>query len=55
MQTVSPPPQVNYVALSPMNSTFDDLDPVVEMLISSIELLEHDLFTPVTILDMVSF
>jgi hypothetical protein len=27
MQTVSPPPQVNYVALSPMPSTSDDLDP----------------------------
>ena len=26
MQMVSPPPQVNYVALSPMASTSDDLD-----------------------------
>jgi hypothetical protein len=52
MQTVSPPPQVNYVALSPMVSTSDDLDPVVDMVISSIELLEIDLFPPA---DMVSF
>jgi hypothetical protein len=55
MQTVSPPPQVNYVALSPMASTSDDLDPVVDMVISSIGLLEPDLFTPVATLDMVSF
>jgi hypothetical protein len=55
MQTVSPLPQVNYVALSPMASTSDDLDPVVDMVISSIELLEPDPFTPVVILDMVSF
>jgi hypothetical protein len=55
MQTVSPLPQVNYVALSPMTSTSDDLDPVVDMVISSIGLLEPDLFTPVTTLDMVSF
>jgi hypothetical protein len=55
MQTVSPPPQVNYVALSPMTSTSDELDPVVDRVISSIGLLEHDLFTPVATLDMVSF
>jgi hypothetical protein len=55
MQTISPLPQVNYVALSPMASTSDDLDPVVDMVISSIRLLEPDLFTPVTTLDMVSF
>jgi hypothetical protein len=55
MQTVSPPPQVNYVALSPMASTSDDLDPVVDMVISSIGLLEPDLLTPVATLDMVSF
>jgi hypothetical protein len=36
MQTVSPPPHVNYVALSPMTSTSDDLDPVVDMVISSV-------------------
>jgi hypothetical protein len=55
MQTVSPLPQVNYVALSPMASTSDDLDPVVDMVISSIGLLEPDLLTPVATLDMVSF
>jgi hypothetical protein len=55
MQTVSPPPQVNYVALSPMDSTSDDLDPIVDMVISSIGLLEPDLLTPVATLDMVSF
>jgi hypothetical protein len=55
MQTISPLPQVNYVALSPMASTTDDLDPVVDMVISSIGLLEPDLFTPVATLDMVSF
>jgi hypothetical protein len=43
------------VALSPMASTSDDLDPVVDMVISSIGLLEPDLFTPVATLDMVSF
>jgi hypothetical protein len=41
LQTVSPPPHVNYVALLPMASTSDDLDPVVDMVISSIGLLEH--------------
>jgi hypothetical protein len=55
MQTVSPPLQVNYVALSPMASTYDDLDLVVDMVISSIGLLEPDLFTPVATLDMLSF
>jgi hypothetical protein len=55
MKTVSPLPHVNYVALSPMTSTFDDLDLVVDMVISSIGLLEPDLFTPVVTLDMVSF
>jgi hypothetical protein len=55
MQSVLPLPQVNYVALSPMVSTSDDLYPVVDMVISSIELLEPDLFTPVATLDMVSF
>ena len=55
MQTVSSPPQVNYLALPPMDSTSDDLDPIVDMVISSIGLLELDLFTPVAILDMVSF
>jgi hypothetical protein len=67
MQMISPPPQVNYVVLSPMPSTADEyesltvssvsyeLDPVVDMVISSIGFLEIDLFTPVTTLDMVSF
>jgi hypothetical protein len=55
MQTVLPPPQVNYVALSPMDSTSDDLDLVVDMVISSIGLLEPNLFTPIVTLDMVSF
>jgi hypothetical protein len=55
MQSVSPLPQVNYVALSPMNSTSDDLDPVVDMVISSVGLLEPDLLTPITDIDMCSF
>jgi hypothetical protein len=55
MQTVSPSPHVNYVALSPMTSTSDDLDLVVDMVISSVGLLEPDLLTPVTTLDMFSF
>jgi hypothetical protein len=54
MQTISPPPHVNYVALSPMLSTSDDLDPVVDMVISSVGLLEPDLFTPIATLDMCS-
>jgi hypothetical protein len=55
MQTVSPPPHVNYVALSPMTSTPDDLDLVFDMVISSIGLLETDILTPVAALDMCSF
>jgi hypothetical protein len=55
------------VALSPMPSTIDedesltvrsvsyDLDPVVDMVISSIGFLEPDLFTPIATLDMCSF
>jgi hypothetical protein len=38
-----------------MDSTSDDLDPLVEMVISSIGLLEPDLFTPIMTLNMVSF
>jgi hypothetical protein len=38
-----------------MASTSDDLDPVVDMVISSIGLLEPDLLTLVVTLDMVSF
>jgi hypothetical protein len=55
MTRVSPPPHVNYVALSPMTSTLDDLDPVVDMVISSVGLLEPDLLTPITALDICSF
>jgi hypothetical protein len=55
MQTVSPLPHVNYVALSPMTSTSDDLDSVVDMVISSVGILEPDLLTPVETLDMCSF
>jgi hypothetical protein len=43
------------VALSPMTSTSDDLDPVVDMVISSVGLLEPDLLTPDETLDMCSF
>jgi len=55
MQSVSPLPQVNYVALFPMPSISDDLDPVVDMVISSVGILEPDLLTPVASLDMCSF
>jgi hypothetical protein len=55
MQVVSPPPQVNYVALYPMTSTSNELDTVVDMAISSVGLLEHDLLTPIPDLDMCSF
>jgi hypothetical protein len=55
MQLVSPLPQVNYVALSPMNSTSDDFDPVVDMVISLVGLWEPDLLTPDETLDMGSF
>jgi hypothetical protein len=55
MQTVSPPPHVNYVVLSPMTSTSNDLDLVVDMVISLVGLLEPDLLTPVATLDMCSF
>jgi hypothetical protein len=43
------------VALSPMTSTADDLDPVVDMVISLIVLLDLDLFSPIMTLNMVSF
>jgi hypothetical protein len=57
MQMVSPLPQVNYVALSPIPSTADenDLDPLVDMVTSSVWILEPDLLTPLTTLDMCSF
>jgi hypothetical protein len=48
------PPDVDF-SLSPMPSTSDDLDPVVDMVISSIGLLERDILTPITALDMCSF
>jgi hypothetical protein len=43
------------VALYPMTSTSNDLDLVVDMVISSIGLLELDLLTPIPDLDMCSF
>jgi hypothetical protein len=67
MQMVSHPPQVNYVVLSPMPSTTStneplnvisisyDLDPVVDMVISLVGLLEPDLLTPIATLNMCSF
>jgi hypothetical protein len=55
MQSVSTLLQVNYVALSPMTSTSYELDIVVDMVISSVGLLEPDLLTPITALDMCSF
>jgi hypothetical protein len=55
MQSISPFPWVNYVALCPMTSTSDDLDLVVHMVISSVGLLELDLLTPNETLDMCSF
>jgi hypothetical protein len=59
MHSVSPLPQVNYVALSPMSLPTDadepltvsslpyDLDPVVDMVISLVGILELDLLTPI--------
>jgi hypothetical protein len=55
MQSVSPLSQVNYVALSPMTSTSYELDPVVDMMISLVGLLETTLLTPITDPDMCSF
>jgi hypothetical protein len=55
MQMVSPLPQVNYVALTPMTSSSNYLDPVVDMVISSVGILELDHFTPIMTLDMCSF
>jgi hypothetical protein len=53
IQSISPP-DVNFLS-SPMLLTSDDLDPVVDMVISSVVLLELDLLTPITTLDMCSF
>jgi hypothetical protein len=55
MQTVSPPPHVVYVALLPMTSTSKDLDPVVDMVISSVGLLEPDILPPIATLNMCPF
>jgi hypothetical protein len=67
MQTIFPPTQVNYVALSPMLSAADadepltasslsyELKPVVDMVISLVGLLEPDLLTPIATLNMCSF
>jgi hypothetical protein len=67
MQKVSPPPQVNYVALSPMPSVVDedepltmssvspDLDLVVNMVISSIGILEPNIPTFIEVVYMYSF
>jgi hypothetical protein len=41
--------------LSPMTSTSNDLDLVVDMVISSVGLLEPDLLTPLATLNMCSF
>jgi hypothetical protein len=48
IQSISPP-DVDFPS-SPMPSTSDDLDPIVNMVISSVGLLEPDLLTPFTTL-----
>ena len=67
MQMVLPFPQVNYVALSPMSSASDEDDPltvsslsydlylVVDMVISSIGVVEPNLPTLIEVVDMFSF
>jgi hypothetical protein len=55
MQIVSPPLHVNYMVLSPMASTSNDLDPIVDMVISSVGLLDPGLLPPIATLDMCSF
>jgi hypothetical protein len=55
MMTISPPLHVNYVALSPVTSTSDDMDPVIDMVISLVGLLDPDILTPVMTLDIYSF
>jgi hypothetical protein len=63
MQVTSTPPQVNYVATCAMCSTLNekesltssDLDPVTDMVISSIGTLEPNLHTPIMTLSMYSF
>jgi hypothetical protein len=49
-----PPPNVDFIS-SPMPSTSDDLDLVVDMVICSVGILEPDLLTPDKTLDMCSF
>jgi hypothetical protein len=53
IQSISPP-SVDFSS-SPMILTFDILDPVVDMVISSVGLLEPDLLTPIAALDMCPF
>jgi hypothetical protein len=48
------PPVVDFPS-SPMISTSDDLDPVVDRVISVVGLLEPDLLTPIATLDLCSF
>jgi hypothetical protein len=55
MTTVSPLPHVNYVELSPMPSTSYDLDLVVDIVISSVGLLQPDILTLVVAHDMCFF
>jgi hypothetical protein len=63
MPTMSSPPQVIYVKTRPMRSTphkreslpYPNLDSVVDMVISSIGLLESDSPTLIEIVDMYSF
>jgi hypothetical protein len=53
IQSISPP-DVDFPS-SPMPSTFDNLDPVVDMVISLVGILEPNILTPVVTLDMCSF
>jgi hypothetical protein len=46
------PTDVVYFSSSPMPSTSDDLDPVVNMVISSVGLLEHDISTLIEAVDI---
>jgi hypothetical protein len=59
MQVVSPPPHINYVETCPMHSTLDEaffeLDPVVDIVIYSIWILEPNILTPIAALDIYSF
>jgi hypothetical protein len=48
------PPDVDFLSF-PMPSNSNDLDPVVDMVVSSIGLLEPDLLTPNETLDMCLF